>query len=463
MEQDNLLVRQAEKAVDSIKKGQYYTFPRISSEYVDCSLPLTGDTNNICTGFFCKYCFAAYQKSVNPSLRGEFQFKTVKVEHIKEILEGKHPENPYYKNFIQYRFPIHIGGLSDCQDKTEPLTSVTYNLLKVFIEHNYPVIISTKGTYFTETPEYYKLFEQTKQHKNFAFQFSIITNDDKQAEKIEVGVPSTTARLASMKKLSELGYWTILRLRPFIIGLTDIGLEELLTRSREAGAKAISLEFFCFDVRCGSKEIKKRYKLMSDLLGFDMEEYYRKLSPSERGGYRRLNRDVKEIFVKRMWKKCHELGIQFNTSDPDFKELNESGSCCGLPETKEKYNSDLINWSRGQLTYHMKELRKRYWASNGEDKYLTWDMIAKDVPHNWMKEHRFYGDSLKNWHSDFGKTKMGYGHEFLQTWNNLRSAGNPYSYFHGKIKPSHVDKNGNIVYKYIPHPYETRWRKEGIL
>lgn len=444
------------------KENGHYGSPRVSSEYTDCSLPFTFDQYSYCS-YKCMYCFAYYQKINNPSTlqAGGIKLKTVNIQLLKDIFDGKKPNNPYYKQFIKHRFPFHWGGLSEPSCNFERELGVGKELIKKLIELNYPTIFSTKGILFSGG-EYYELFKKVSKKKNFAFQFSIITNNEKMAEFIEEKVPTIEQRFNTMKKLSDLGYWTVLRLRPFIIGVTDIGLETLLERAKKAGARAISTEFFCLDSIAG-EEVKKRYKVISKVSGIDVEKYYKKLSPSERGFYRRLNRDVKENFVKRMWIKCHELGLQFNISDPDFKELNESGSCCGLPESRKQYDSELVNWTRGQLTYHLKELRKRYWKSNGKDKYLHWEMVEKDMANNWGEEHGFYGDSLRNWHSDYAKTTMGYKDEFIQIWNNTRSSANPYNYFHGKLKPSYVDKNKNIVFEYVPHDYEKRWKKEGIL
>ena len=388
------LERDVNELVESMKSGYYYNAPRISSEYPDCSLPLTMDTNNICS-YQCKYCFAAYSKSNNPALRGNFSFKPINVKYLCDVIEGKHPNNPYYKKFFKHRFPLHIGGLADSFDATEAKIGISYELLKCLVKNKYPTVISTKGTLMVTDKKYLELLKESSCHKNFIFQFSIITNSDEKSIQIEKYVTTTSARLWAMSKLSKLGYWTVLRLRPFIIGLTDIGLEELLTRAKKAGARGISTEFFCLDMRCGKKIIQNRYKFISDLLGFDIIEYYSKLSPNSRGTYRRLNWMVKEQYVKRLYIKCKELGLQFNISDPDFKELNMSGSCCCLPDSREQYNSELVNYSRGQLTHHLRMLRKRYYGSKGKDKYLTWDMVERDIANNWMDEHGFYGDSIK--------------------------------------------------------------------
>lgn len=444
----------------------WYGSPRISSEYPDCSLPLTFDQYSYCS-MRCKYCFAFYQKSMNPAMRkngvSKITLKGVNVDKLIKTFKGEFPDDPYYKNFLSKKFPFHWGGLADPFDGVEKRYQVGYKLLQALVEINYPVIFSTKGVLPTEEP-YYSLFKEAAKNKNFAFQFSIIANDDKLSEEIDAGVPVTSERLKCMEAMAKLGYWTVLRLRPFIIGISDINVEELITRAANAGAKAISTEFYCFDVRCNNNDrIVKRFKEISEICGFDMIQYYKDLSPSERGGYRRLNRDVKESYIKRMFTTCRKVGMQFNVSDPDFKELNDSGSCCGLPETREQYDSDLVNWTKGQLTYHLKELRKRYWASGGKDKYLTIEQVIGEASKGWMAEPDYYKDSLKNWATCWGKVNMGYKDEFTQTWNNLDSNGNPYNYFHGKIKPAYRDENDNLVFEYVPHDYERRWAAEGIL
>jgi hypothetical protein len=49
-----------------------------------------------------------------------------------------------------------------------------------------------------------------------------------------------------------------------------------------------------------------------------------------------------------------------------------------------------------------------------------------------------------------------------QKWNSLRSPACPYNYLHGKVRPIGVDDNGDLVFRYTEHDYETRWKAEGI-
>ena len=262
--------------------GDGYSSPRISSEYPDCSLPITFDVYNICS-FRCQYCFAYYQKVSNPSCKGKnLAVKSVNVKKLIQAFQGKFPNDWKWKYFFKNKFPFHVGGLADNFDNYEKKLMRGYPLIKVLAKMHYPTIFSTKGV-LPMFGKYYKLFKKYRKNKSFAFQFSIITNSDKSASEIEIGCPSTTERLQAMKKMSDLGYWTILRLRPYIIGLTDINIDQLIKRAANAGAKAVSAEFFCLEQRIAGEAIEKRYNAISNNIGFNIREYYKKLSPSERG------------------------------------------------------------------------------------------------------------------------------------------------------------------------------------
>ena len=366
-------------------------------------------------------------------------------------------KNPYYKNFIKHRFPIHFGGLSDSFDYYERSNKTTLKVLKLMAELKYPCIFSTKGTLMAQG-EYYEVLKQSAPNKNFIFQFSIITNNQEKDNVLSKGCPTIDERFEAMKKISDLGYWCVLRLRPFIIGASDDELEELFKKAHENGAKALSTEFYCYDIKLPSRT----YREIDKVLGYNIQEYYKKLSPSERGGYRRLNRDVKETYIKRMWILCQKYNMQFNISDPDFKELNQSGSCCGIPEIREKYDSECVNWSKGQLTYFVVELMKRY-LKGKKNLFLSVDEVIAKMSNDWGEDKKYWGDSLKCWNSDIQTTGMNHKKELIQVWNNTKSSQNPYNYFHGLLKPFKLDKNKNIIYKFIPPAYIKNWRKEGLI
>lgn len=442
-----------------------YSSPRVTSEYKDCSLAITFDQYNVCGYGFgsncagCLYCFSNAQKIVNPKYGGKFSLRAVNPDKIIRQLKGD-LKTAYYDNFFKHRFPLHWGGLAEPFCPIELKEKVGLKILQYCDSVQYPIIFSTKGAYQAYEKDYVKIWKSYTKTKNLGWSFSIITNRDDIAAQVEMGVPSTTERLKAMKVISDMGFWTVLRLRPFIIGVSDIELEILMERAAEAGAKAISTEFFCIDLR-SMGILKDRVESINKITDIDTVEYYRKLSPTSRGTYLRLNSLVKESYVKRMLKACKKYGLKFAISDPDFKAYNFSGCCCGYPETKEEYNSEICNWSRGQLTYHLSKLRKKYWEGQGKEAvYLTWDEVKNTVANDWACEHRYFSDSIKYWTTDNRKRTQGHINEFLETWNNTRAADNPYNYFDGVLVPDHLDVNSNIVFRYSPNESELRINKE---
>lgn len=434
-----------------IKKGNFHVY----------NIETNPNNNYILSGKLVHNCFSNTERITNPAYKGKFELKKLNTEKFIEEVSGKRP-NPYYDNFYKYRFPLHWGGLSEPFCPLERKNKVGLEILKYLSSIEYPLIFSTKGIFQCYEKEYLDIWKKYQKSKNVGFSFSIITNSDETAKKIEVHVPPTTERLKAMKVLSDMGFWTVLRLRPFFIGITDIGLEELLERAKNSGAKAISTEFYCLDAR-SLKDTIERVKEMSNICGIDIEQYYRTLSPSERGTYWRLNKLVKEYYMRRLFIKCKELNLKVSISDPDFKEFNWSGNCCGYPQDRTIYDSEICNSSKGQLTHHIIELRKRYWISECKDKYLTWEQVYKSISNHWMDEPKYFNDSIKYWLTNYHKKEEGHRYEFLQSWNSLTSSDAPYNYFMGVLKPSYTDDKGNIVYEYNPSQSEIRMKQEGIV
>lgn len=437
-----------------------YQSPRISSEYMDCSLPMTMDNLSFCS-LNCCYCFAYIQKSNNPAFNTKLHSINYKalISSIHGKLEGSRFKS-LHKHFFKKRFVLHWGGLADPFCNFEKANNLSYPIIKALAEEKYPTLFSFKGSAIFK-PNFRKLFGKYASNKNFAFQISIVAPSDEKSREIEIGVPVTSVRLRAIKMLHNMGYYTILRLRPFIIGITDEGLDDLLEKSKEAGIDAVSTEFLAIDNR-SNEMLLKRYKWIGDMMGVkDIREYFKELSPSKRGGYMRLNRLVKERFVKKIYTFCVKNNILFACSDPDFKELNMSGSCCGLPHNYPD-NPELQNWTPNQLTYHLKEARRIYHDS-GRVVQFKFDKIFRPDVDTYLTSKFLANDHVVVTVKCASERQFANYLEFARNnWNNLRSPGNPRNYFHGKLMPTRIDENDNLVYVYTPSDYEDRWLKEGI-
>lgn len=409
----------------SVKFG--YASPRWTGEIADCTLPLTFDTYSNCS-FGCVYCFSQYQRGLG-GCKEDYYNKNVKAvnpDKIKKIFSGEDKNSQFYE-YIRTKRPIQWGGLSDQFDGFEKQYGVTYEILKYLKEINYPICFSTKSAWVFSDPKYQELF---KGADNWNMKFSIITLDENDAARIEQGVPTPKERLEAMRIYNSLSKGgTTLRLRPFIVGVSDKTYLELIEKAAEAGASAVTTEFFCLEMR-SINNAREHYNIISECAGFDIVDFYRKYSNGS--GYLRLNRKIKEKYIKAMQEKCHELGMRFYVSDAHFKECCDNCSCCALPP----------NWdySRGNFSAAL-QIAKRTGEVRWSD--IEGDMYFLNFP--MVKAQGFNLTNSENRAKYSGMTMK----EYLRyLWNNPKRGQSPYHLFERVMKPAGLDENGDIIYKY---------------
>jgi DNA repair photolyase len=408
-------------------KDKYYSSPRWSNEIADCSMPMTFDTYSNCS-FGCLYCFSQFQRSIGGAKDDYLAKKVspVSVDRIKRMFTQ--PDKSQFGEYIRQRKVMQWGGLSDQFDGFERKYGVTIELLKFFKEIDYPLCFSTKSVWWTKDDRYMELF---RGQKNWNVKFSIITLDEQKAKIIEKGVPTPTERLAAIERIAKADAGgATLRLRPFIIGVSTPSYIDLIKQAASAGANALSTEFFCVEQR--SDQLKSYIPTFNKLCGFDLMAFYKKYSVQS--GYLRLNRKVKEPFIRNMKTACDETGMRFYVSDAHFKELCANGSCCGLPAT--------WNYSRGQFCEALQIAKK-----NGKVHYSE---IKPDIDNllsqfQWSRAEGYNCNSSGKKAKFYGMTMADYMHWL---WNNPQSGQSPYTLFEGIIIPDGKDINGDLIYRY---------------
>jgi len=420
-----------------------YRCPRLTCEYADCALPMTFDQYKKC-GFDCLYCFARYQRENNPNSKDYMtgEIKSIDIEKVKKIFLGKNPKNPLYKNFIAKKKVLQWGSMADPFDPIEATYGLGYELMEFFAELEYPIRFSTKATLPVEG-KYYEFLKKNapKLKDKWAFTYSIITLDEEASKQIEIATPSPLKRYDALKKLKDLGYYTIHRLRPFMLGISDKTLNEMLLMDKKVGVDAISTEFFCLDTRV-SKNQKLMYDKISKIAGFDYIQFYKKNSVVK--GYERLNPKIKEPHVKTMKDFCKANGILFSISDAHFKELNDTDCCCGLPASDGP--TPLSNYQGIQLTAVISRARKKYIETGKLDK-----IHLKDIDIIWMKDfmYREMSSVFDKYKSAKRRTQTVYD-DFVNKWNDPSRGSSPYKYFFGRLTPVGTDKDNNVIYTYNP-------------
>lgn len=411
--------------------ADYYQSPRWSNEIADCSMPMTFDTYSNCS-FGCLYCFSQFQRGIGGPKESYLhkEVKHVSVDKIKKMFTDPDKHGGQFKEYIKQRKVMQWGGLSDQFDGFERKYGYTLELLRFFKEIDYPLCFSTKATWFTEDERYMELI---RGQKNWNFKFSIITLDEHKAHIIERGVPTPMQRLEAIRRIAEADAGgATLRLRPFIIGISTPSYLDLIREASSRGATAISTEFMCVEQR--SPALKQWMPTFNELCGFDFMDFYKKFSVST--GYLRLNRKVKEPFMRNMKQLCEELGMRFYVSDAHFKELCCNGSCCGLPAD--------WNYSKGQWCEALQI------AKNSPEHIVRWEDVCKDInglvsQFQWIRATGFNCNSSEKRAKYEGMTMADY---MRWLWNNPQSGQSPYKLFEGALAPIGKDEGGNIVYKY---------------
>ena len=178
--------------------------------------------------------------------------------------------------------------------------------------------------------------------------------------------------------------------------------------------------------------LEKKFDKINELCGFDLYKFYQEYSVQQ--GYMRLNRKVKEPFVKNMKQVCDEIGMRFYVSDAHFKESCSNGSCCGLPES--------FNYSRGQWCQALMLAKK-----NGK---VTYSEVKDDIE-KYLSGFEFrHAQDFNTGGSDtrskfYGMTMAEY---MRWLWNNPNNGQSPYALFEGVLYPKETDENGDLVYYY---------------
>ena len=412
-----------------------YASPRWTAEYPDCSMPMTFDTYSNCA-YGCIYCFSQFQRGLGLAkekyLRKEVH--AVNVEKIKRMFLD--PDSTQFGEYIKARKVMQWGGLSDQFDEFEREYGVTLELLRFFREIDYPLCFSTKATCWLDDPRYTELF---KDNKKWNCKFSIITNNAEHARIIEAGVDTPQKRLEAIGKYADLNAGgATLRLRPFIIGVSNLGYIDLIKDAAKMGATAVSTEFFCVETR--NLAAIKKFEHISKIAGFDIVKFYRRYSIGS--GYLRLNRKVKAPFVKNMKEACEETGMRFYVSDMDFKDACHNGCCCGLSED--------WNYSRGQLTHAICVAK--------EKGVVHYSDIAEDVKTIFSGFPYTNGEGLNTNSTKNRANYLGMSMEehVRYMWNSPKKGNSPYRIFRGSLVPMTneegefvYDENGDMVYKYV--------------
>lgn len=338
------------------------------------------------------------------------------------------------RNEHGYPCPVQLGGLCDPTDNIERQQGWLLKFFELCNKYDQPVRISTKGNLFLQK-EYLDAISE-KSHLYWVA-FSIITTDDEKLARIDKGAPSATERLECMKRLSERGVKTSLRFRPLLPGISDStpkhpkAYKELIERAAEAGAGAISYEV-AFVPGMMTKEMRRKWREIEEVSGVPIVQLYKSFGKTQscmRPAYtwtENIMHAVAEVA------KANEMTI--GVSDPVWKQLGETGCCCGILPDDPVFG----NWQRESATNQLLEAKRTGKELRSSDIIPEWayyqtkqGMCSANAGPKSIYEGRYYM----------------WADELRDTWNDLTKERGTLSYFQGALVP--VRREGEeIIFKY---------------
>lgn len=292
--------------------GAYNYALSLTSQFYFCELPLRLDSYSSCL-YACQYCFAAARGGKRPA-------KGIKLGDplsLERLLADPKAVGTVIGEFIAHRQPVHFGGMSDPFPTVEADVGVSLRYLEVLKQHQYPTVISTKGT-MVASPPYLELLRDG----NFLVQLSFSSADSALARKIELGVPSPTSRLEAMERLAEAGVKTACRIQPLLPERAQDGIR-LLELSSSAGAVHAAVEHLKVPV-----EDYRGIRRLGDAVSVDVPRYYASHGARRIGREWILPVEMRLPTVLEFRDRAHALGLSFGAADTDLLPLSDHKCCC---------------------------------------------------------------------------------------------------------------------------------------
>jgi len=355
------------------------------------------------------------------------------------------------RNAAGYPCAVQVGAISDPCDHIERQQGWLLGLIDLAIKYRQPVRIGTKGTVLRE-PDYLRALSRAPEL--FWVAFSILSPDDELMAKIDKRAPLPSERLATMAALRDIGVRTSLRMRPMFPGATDWtprypkAYKTLIELAAAAGAYAISYEVG-FLPGAMTVDLRERWVRLEGLLGVPLGRIYR--------GFGRVQACTRpaaawvEGIMHAVAEEARRCGLVVAVSDPVWKQLGETGCCCGmLPE-------DPVwgNWQRESATNRLLEAR------DGARE----EIVLADVVPSWAYRKALEGICNPG-AGPKGRASRGvtWAQRLRYVWNRPKGERGPLEDFQGALVPVRKDENGDLVYRYVglrrQHRKASAWHVE---
>jgi DNA repair photolyase len=348
--------------VDGKENVDYLTPMTVTSQFYFHGIPFRLDTYRGCS-HMCQYCFANTRKS-GTGFGSDFQPACAKIDYFQKVFKKAFDTEKEFADVnieaLRHRTPIHFGGMSDPFQHREKDIGISYEVLKLLKEYDYPVVISTKNTMFTED-KYMKVLADLK----CVMQVSIINNTE--IRDLEPGASGVEERFKAVKQCCDAGIHAHIRLQPYIPGFIQ-DVDEYIKKIRDTGCRFLTIEHL---------KLPLDYAIIgqiSKVLGYDVKAKFQEFGGMMKpyGREFELSGAIKHklLFKDGLVDKLHKNGIKFGAGDNQLHHFNDVGTCCGVDQYKGFENVFKANYTW-------------MFSTNKEKQEFTFDDLLKD---HWLPQ-----------------------------------------------------------------------------
>lgn len=299
----------------------YHECIQLTSQVKFCPNAFRVDMYRGCD-FGCKYCFANME-AFNETGTGLTKWREARIRDIRNkfvtAFDTEKESKSVVVELLRNRVPLHCGGMSDPFQSREWDLHLTYELIKLCNEYEYPIVFSTKTAHLPE--EYFEILNP----KLHAFQISIMGWSDEYVRTWETNTPSASERAAFVKELRDRGFWCSVRIQPVI----DVDECEQLIHNLGSIPSYYSIEHLhvIADSYAAKKALIKHCKNPED---FDQS-----------GAIIEFKHDVKLRNMIRLKMAANSHGVLIGAADNDLHCHSQSRCCCGIDLAGEAFDNYL--------------------------------------------------------------------------------------------------------------------------
>lgn len=300
------------------------TLKLVNSHYScsKCHYALEVDTYGRGCVHDCIFCYAREQLSSHGYWNCPIPFPIDLTEIRKlfyEVFETDKPNK--WRDILGNRIPIRIDSMSDSFMWMDKKYRVSHELLKVLSFYDYPHVIFTRSDLLAE-PEYLELLKPSLT----SVQYSISGDNRELTRKIEPGAPGISDRFAALKKLSDHGIWTTVRVNPLFPEYPDGFFTDQNSIIERFGSEEncprlplLSEGFFDEIAASGVKTVLAGFVRMkthaitelSAACGIDLKSFYK--PENWVGQDKKFSDEEISFYYRRIHKWCIERQLRFTT------------------------------------------------------------------------------------------------------------------------------------------------------